>query len=349
MRRALRNAFPVSAWLLLSLVVLAAVPILATLIARLFTDAESGLTLIAVGAAVVGLVFVVGGVGSLVVHPLSETAHAARRFANGDLQGPLPHTRVEEIADVLAALDYMRTELQKSEARRDALEQERRMFISGVAHDLRTPLFALIGYLEGLQSGVAKTPERRASYIEAAQGRAKRLNRLVDELFDFARLEYVDFSPDLRPLDFSEFLERWLDDVRQSFEANGQRLVVQAHDGACSISGDTDLLTRAFENLIDNAKRHTPADGSITVAWTVVRNQVQVSVADTGSGIAEEDLPHIFEPAFRGDAARQSGEAGAGLGLSIARRIVELHGGRLTAENGKSGGATFRVSLPALP
>jgi signal transduction histidine kinase len=285
--------------------------------------------------------------GRMVVRPLAATSAAAGRVAAGDLDIVLPQSRVREVAEVNTAFKAMSDGLRVAVEERAALEQERRLFIGAVAHDLRTPLFAMRGYLAGLAEGLADTPEKAARYVAVTQEKAEALERLVADLFDFTRLEYLDQAPSREPLDLRRLLQRLVEGVRPQADAKQVQMVLEMPDEPCIADIDSHLLTRAIENLLDNALRHTPSGGTVRVACARDPNGIRFSVADTGPGIPAADLPNLFRPLYRGETSRNRRTGGAGLGLTTARRVLLAHGGDLTAENGPNGGALFRGTLPA--
>ncbi|HMM43208.1 MAG TPA: HAMP domain-containing sensor histidine kinase, partial [Thermomicrobiales bacterium] len=255
-------------------------------------------------------------------------------------------SRVREVAEVNAAFEAMSAGLRESVEQQARLEQERRLFISAIAHDLRTPLFSLRGYLAGLEQGIADTPERAAHYVAVAQEKADALERLIADLFAYTRLEYLDQAPDRRLSDLRPLLRRLAEGLQPQAEAKGMRLDVQLPAEPCVAAIDAHLIERAVENLLDNALRHTPAGGTVVLSCVSEPGAVTFAVADEGSGIDPVDLPHIFQPLYRSDTSRNRRTGGAGLGLTIARRILLSHGGDLTAANGERG-AVFRGTLPA--
>ena len=304
-------------------------------------------------ASIGGLALILALVGWFIergiVRPLAATARAARQVAEGDLEVQLPTSPVREVAAVNEAFAGMSGALREALAHQAALEQERRLFIGAVAHDLRTPLFALRGYLDGLGQGLANTPERTARYIAVAQEKAATLERLIADLFEYTRLEYLDQTPRRDPIDLGALLLRLVEGLRPQAETKGVALALiappAATETAAPLQGDAHQLTRAIENLLDNALRHTPAEGRIEVAWRLEPQRAVFTVRDTGEGIAPQDLPHIFTPLYRGEDSRNRRTGGAGLGLTTARRIMLAHGGDLAATNAAGGGAIFTGSL----
>jgi len=285
-------------------------------------------------------------IGRTVVRPLAATSAAARQVAAGDLAVDLPASRVREVNEVNTAFEGMSTALGDSLHRQSDLEQQRRMFIGAVVHDLRTPLFTLRGSLEGIRTGVAGTPEKREEYLAVAEEKADALERLIGDLFDYTRLEYLEQAPNRERLDLAELLGRLAEQMQPQAAAKGIALTNDISHEVCHIDGDPHLLTRAIENLLDNALRFTSAGGAVNVTCRRDATSVTFAVADNGPGIPPEQLPHLFEPLYRGEGSRNRRTGGAGLGLSIAQRIIDAHGGTLTAANRPDGGALFTATLP---
>jgi signal transduction histidine kinase len=240
----------------------------------------------------------------------------------------------------------MSAELGAALKRQATLEQERRLLIGALAHDLRTPLFALRGYLEGLETGVATTPEKAAGYIAVCRDKADDLERLIADLFAYTRLEYLEQCPQQEPLALDALLRQLVEDMRPLVAVKGVTLTTEGWPVPCPLVGDGHLLARAVQNLLDNALRHTPADGCISLQWRQEGLRLVITVADTGLGIALHDLPHLFTPMYRGEASRNRHTGGAGLGLTIAQRIFQAHGGDVVAANQEAGGAIFTATLP---
>lgn len=282
-----------------------------------------------------------------VLRPLVAMSRAAEAIAGGELDVQLPSSPVQEVAQVSAALEGMSAALRESLTKQATLEEERRLFISAVAHDLRTPLFMLRGYLKGLETGVAATPEKIAHYVEVCLAKADSLERLIADLFAFTRLEYLEQEPERAPLELGALLRETADGMRPLAAERGIELCLCGAAELCPLSGDQHLLDRAVQNLLDNALRHTLEGGTVTLRWCQDGNTVTFSVEDTGPGIAAPDLPYIFTPLYRAEASRNRQTGGAGLGLTIARRILRAHGGDLSAANAPGGGAIFSAVLPA--
>jgi len=287
------------------------------------------------------------GMRRLIVGPLEALSRTSRQIAEGDWNIELPDSRIAEIAGVRDGFEAMVASLRRSFAEQAELEEERRFWIGAIAHDLRTPLFALKGYLEGLEQGIAATPEQMRKYVAVCKEKAGQLDRLVEDLFAFAQAEYRETSVRGEPVDFRTVLRKAVDGVRPLAEAKDVAIEPDEGEAACTVRGDAHLLERALGNLLDNAVRHTPAHGRIFVRCREEDGGLAVSIRDTGPGFAPADLARAFEPLYRGEASRNRATGGAGLGLAIARRIFRAHGGDLTAANDPAGGAVLTGQLPA--
>jgi len=244
-------------------------------------------------------------------------------------------------AQAAIALDNLRL--------RDNLEAEnswlRRDLIANVSHDLRTPLVSMRGYLELLATkGEALPPAQRSEYLGVALRQSEHLATLVDELFELAKLDFRGMTLQREPFALGELAA----DVVQKFRLGAQQrevqLAVEAPARLSLVDADLGLIERVLDNLIGNALQHTPPGGKVLVRLREADARVQVEVADTGAGIAPADLPFVFERFYRG-ADRRGG--GAGLGLAISKRILELHDAAIEAHsNGPDGGSRFCFSLP---
>jgi len=198
--------------------------------------------------------------------------------------------------------------------------------IGAIAHDLRTPLFTLRAYLDGLGDGLATSPQKAGRYLQVCRSSANALDRLVTDLFTYARMEFLHAAAQAH-------LPR----------ADAKHITLAVTAASCCLTGDEHLLTRVIGNLLDNALRHTPDSGRIDLHCARAEAEAAFVITDSGPGIAPADLPHLFTPLFRGETSRSRG---TGLGLAIAQRIVRAHHGTITACNITPHGARFTVRIP---
>jgi len=226
-------------------------------------------------------------------------------------------------------------------------DAQRREMVSNISHDLRTPLAALHGYLETLLIKEGRlTPQQQRDYLRVAMRHSERLARLVAELFELARLDSGEAQARPEPFALGELVQDTLQQFRLAAEAKGLRLECRPAEALPFVFADVGLIARVLENLLENALRYTPEGGAVTVLLGPSGERVRVQVRDTGRGISPEDLPHVLERSYRA-RDQAEGAGGAGLGLAITRRILELHGSPLEAESVLQQGTTFTFSLPA--
>jgi len=233
--------------------------------------------------------------------------------------------------------------LSMEERSRRQIEAARRQLVAAASHDLRTPLASLRLLVESIDDGVA-TGETRDRYLREIRTHVAVLSDLVDDLFELSRIEAGDISWTLRQVELHELIDDTVAAMRAPAAARGVTVSAELPPGAVVARADAEKLQRVLFNLIQNAIRHTPADGSVTVRAHAAGGGVEVEVADDGEGIPAGDRERVFEAFYRGDDAR--GEDGAGLGLAISRAIVEAHGGRIWLEE-RQPGTTVRFTLGA--
>jgi signal transduction histidine kinase len=228
------------------------------------------------------------------------------------------------------------------ERMRRQVEEARRGLVAAASHDLRTPLASLRLLVEAIDDGVAG--EDRDRYLREVRTHVAVLSDLIDDLFELSRIEAGDISWTMRQVELGDLIGDTVAAFRTSAEERGVHLAAELPDGKVVAEADAEKVQRVLFNLIQNAIRHTPADGSVTVRATGGPGGVEVEVADSGEGIPTAENERVFEAFYRGDSAR--GEDGAGLGLAISRAIVEAHGGRIWLEDAHPG-TRVRFTLPA--
>ena len=214
------------------------------------------------------------------------------------------------------------------------VEQARRALVAAASHDLRTPLASLRLLVESIDDGVA-TGETRERYLREIRTHVAVLSDLIDDLFELSRIEAGDISWTMRQVELGELIDEAVAAMRAPAAERGVRVAAEVPAGGLVAEANAEKVQRVLFNLIQNAIRHTPADGSVTVRARAQGKAVEVEVDDEGEGIPGADAAHVFEAFYRGDASR--GDEGAGLGLAISKAIVEAHGGRIWLEPGAPG------------
>ena len=295
-------------------------------------------SLVVTGLVAVGLALLVAWRLS---RPLRRTAEAATALARGSRDVAIPEEGPREVADVAASVNRLAGALSHSEARQ-------REFLMSVSHDLRTPLTAITGYAESLADGVV--PPGRLSAVGAVIGdEAKRVERLVADLLDLARLDATEMRIDSAPVDLHSVLDGAAEIWRHRCASAGVDFHVEVGDPRVVVSGDAQRLRQALDGLLENALRVTPQGSPIVVATRTEPGGVaMLEVRDGGPGLSDDDLPVAFERAALYEKYRGVRQVGTGLGLAIVHRIVERLGGTVEAGHAPEGGARFTIRMPLL-
>jgi signal transduction histidine kinase len=324
--------------------VLVAVANLAVLGALMFVDPHDavmvGVLLAYAAASGVAAALVVARSTTRAVGRLADTA---RLLGDGDLRARVGALGAgEELQTLARALDDTARRLEVSLAREHEAENRRRDLVTAVSHDLRTPLAGLRAMVEAIQDEVVTDPPTLRRYIGEMQSSVASLVRLVDELFEFVQLDTAEIELEARHAALEDVVESAASACHAQAAEKG--LIVETRLGEAAAVPCSPRLTRVLQNLLQNAIRHTPADGTVRIEANFLSSGVQVVVADQGDGIPIEAIDKIFEPFWRGDTTRST--EGAGLGLAIAKRIVESLGGRIGVESEPRTGTRFAIELP---
>ena len=287
-------------------------------------------------------------IGRSLLRPLRRLQDASSRIAADDLSPSPGYTRRDELAPLFAAFETMRGRLEENRHLRERYEADRRDLIAHIAHDLKTPVTAINGYVQGILDGVASSPEKRRQYLEVIGAKARELDRRTDELFFFSSLELGTLPYEFQNFDLGEFLhDLWLDLTHEYGPQGLAGPPPRLPPGPLPIRGDPARLRRVFANLADNTVKFRRGE-AVTWQWTLeaAKTTYRLSLVDDGAGIGEAALPHVFERFYREDGSRTSRVPGTGLGLAIVKRIVEDHGGTVEASSGPGPGTTIVVELP---
>jgi len=271
-----------------------------------------------------------------VSRPLERVATAAGAIAQGDLTRRAPVSGPKEVQDLARAFNRMA-------ARVAATQQAQRDLVANVSHELKTPLTSVQGFSQAILDGTAADPAAVERAARVIHDEAERMRRMVDGLLSLARFDAGQVQMAQEPVDLGLLLARCLERLGPQAEAAGDELSLSAPEGLV-VTGDHDWLTQVFVNLLDNGIRHTQ-NGRVEVAARRVGDTIEVTVTDTGEGIPAEDLSRIFERFYQADRSRRR-KGGVGLGLPIAREVVQLHGGEITAASVVGLGSRFTVRLP---
>jgi len=306
------------------------------LVTAAFGDAISSALLLGGAAGAVVAVVVAVIISARLARPISELALASRQVAGGDYAQRVPEGS-GELGELAASFNDMAASL-------DATERRRHELIGDVAHELRTPIASLRGYIEGLDAGVF---EPGPGAWRVLQDQASRLARLVDDLSDLWRAEANDIVLAPEDLDGPTLVADAFARHRAEASRRSIDLVSEAVGAPFQVRGDKARIAQVLDNLVGNALRYTPAGGRVAISLSVHPNRGSISVRDTGAGLTPDQLTRVFERFYRVDPSRSRDAGGSGLGLAIAKALTEAMGGRIWATSpGPGAGATFNIELP---
>jgi len=268
---------------------------------------------------------------------------AANRIKNEDLTTPLIYEGNDEFKDVTTSFEEMRTRLLDTLNKQIKSEENRKELLSNISHDLKTPITTIKGYVEGINDGIAGSPEKLQKYLDTIHKKSILMDQMIDSLFLYSKLDLNRVQFNFREINLSSFLKDICDDMQFNhpeveirYDPPHQTLVI----------ADVIHLHRVVSNLIDNAiKYRSEARPLIQISVLQEKLSASVKISDNGRGIASEDLIHIFDRFYRADRARSSEIEGSGLGLAISKQIIESHGGIIKAQPSPSGGTEIIFSL----
>jgi signal transduction histidine kinase len=325
-------------------------PVLVALVAgdALMVVSVQGVALVVAIVAAAGLAaaiaarFVVGGI----VRDVQAIRAGLIAVGRGRRDVTIETSAHDELAELARAANAMIGQLREEEMRRDQSDGARRHLIAAVSHDLRTPITSLRLLADAVGDDIVEDAETRRGYLRRMGTHIDALGVLIDDLFELSRLEAGDISWSLEQVPLHELVSETVEAMRVQAEAKGIAVLAEVPETLKPAHANPEKLQRVLFNLIQNAIRHTPADGSIVVRAEPVAAGIEFEVADTGGGIAPEEREKVFTAFYRGGADAARTGPGAGLGLAVSRAIVEAHGGRIWLDDAVVG-TRVRFSLPA--
>lgn len=278
---------------------------------------------------------------------LKKIKQTVTGFERGQLNDRIDVRGNDELSDLSVCFNRMADTLVDNMKEIQKTDRLRRELVANVSHDLRSPIASIQGYLETIQiKGETITKEELNSYFGTVLSNTQKLNRLIDDLFELSKLDAEEVTPNLENISMAELIQDLVQQFHPIAEKKGVTLVAEfPKNPNVLIEADISLMNRALTNLIDNAIQHTPKRGKVTISSVKRGQDFVLEVTDTGSGIPEEDLPHIFDRFYQADKSR-SQKQGAGLGLAIAQKIFTLHGANVKVSSIENRGTTFSVAIP---
>jgi signal transduction histidine kinase len=310
------------------------------LVRAAFGDAVQTALIVAVIAAVVAAVVISVALTARLSRPIARLAAASRRIAEGRYAERVAVASTDEIGELAGSFNQMADSLESTERRRLQL-------VGDVAHELRTPLATLDGYLEGLQDGVVEAGEPTWQLLRRE---TSRLSQLIDDLQQLWRAEARQLPLSMGRVDVTAQLEGVRERFTTRVREHGSELRLATPAGELAVRADPERLAQVVDNLVSNAIRYSPEGAPIALEGAVEGDEVVIGVIDEGPGLSAEQRERVFERFYRVDPSRARALGGSGIGLAIARALTEAMGGRIWAESEGSGrGSTFRIALPRVP
>ena len=279
--------------------------------------------------------------------PLEKLRVAVEEIAKGNYGFTVEEEQFNMVGDLIASFNRMSIELKEAEELKERYEQNRKELIAGISHDLKTPITSIIGYVDAIQSGVARTEEKKEKYLNIIESNAQYTNKLIDDLFLFSKLDINQMQYEFVHMPICEFLQDVIVEKQLELEESGVNVsytIDIAKDKLLAIDGK--MVYRIMSNIMSNAikygNKETP---EIHIEASEEPDGVKVAISDNGQGISQENLEHIFDVFFREDVSRNKEIGGTGLGLSIAKQLVQAHGGAIFATSKMGEGTTITFTL----
>lgn len=281
------------------------------------------------------------------LRPLDRLKLATNNIKNGNMDFEMPRNTKDEIGEVFNDFEEMRIILKKTSEDKLASDAEEKELIRNISHDLKTPLTAIKGYVEGILDGVADTPEKQEKYLKTIANKANDMSKLIDELTIYSRLDANRVPYSFTKLNLKGYFDDCCDEIKTELEASGIELDYKCHAGGdVTIVADPEQLKRVINNIISNSvKYRADRKGHISIDVYDEGEYAHIVMADNGKGIACKDIPHIFERFYRTDSSRNSKQGGSGIGLAIVKKIIEDHKGKIWVESVEGEGTTMHINL----
>jgi signal transduction histidine kinase len=303
--------------------------------------------------ATILLIFAAGiamALGLFLSSALTDRIHlinrAAQAVSRGELDVRIAIKGKDEVSQLAQAFNDMTAQLQAAQLQQHRLDEMRKNLIAWVSHDLQTPLASMQVIVEALAEGVVTDPNTQQRYLSMLQKDIRDLSELIDDLFQMTQLDAGGLALDLNQSSLVDLLSDTLESFQAQASKQGIALSASITPDVGMVMMDTSRIGRVLNNLISNALRHTKSGGQVQLIAEREAGLVRIKVADSGEGITPEDLPYVFDQFYRGEKSRSRQTGGVGLGLAIARGIVEAHGGEISVESQLGSGSTFCFTLP---
>ena len=306
---------------------------------KLIMDMGVSVVLVLILTAAVMTIWIYKGI----INPIAKLKVATQNIKEGNLDFTIEAENEDEIGELCRNFEQMRQRLKESTEEKISSEKENRILISNIAHDLKTPLTTIKGYAEGIMDGIANTPEKQEKYIRTIYNKATEMDRLINELTLYSKIDTNRIPYNFKKINVEEYFSDCVEDIGLELEAADIGLAYYNYaDEKTVIIADPEQLKRVLSNIVGNSVKYmNKQKGFINIRIKDVGDFIQVEIEDNGQGIPVKDLPYIFDRFYRSDASRNSGTGGSGIGLSIVKKIIEDHGGKIWATSKENTGTVM--------
>ena len=289
--------------------------------------------------AMIMIFWIYGGV----ISPINQLQEAAKNVKEGNLDFELHPEKDDEMGQLIQAFEDMRVRLKDNAEEKLRNDQESKELISNISHDLKTPITAIKGYVEGIRDGVADTPEKMEKYLGTIYNKANEMNTLINELTFYAKIDTNRIPYNFAPLSVNGYFDDCAEDIAMELDSKNVEFGYFNYvEGNQKIIADPEQLKRVINNIVSNSLKYMGREhGLVNLRVKDVGDFIQVELEDNGKGIAAKDLPNIFDRFYRTDASRNSSKGGSGIGLSIVKKIIEDHGGKIWATSREGTGTVM--------
>ncbi len=282
-----------------------------------------------------------------IITPIKQLTLSARNISEGDLEYSVATNKKDEIGELSNTFEAMRLSLQQAKEDQSRYERDRQELIASISHDLSTPLTSIKGYVKGIQDGVANTPEKLERYMAIIYRTADDMDGLINDLFQYSKLDIEQIPFEFEDVDLYSFFTDFIDELAFDLEQEeGMATLMACKNDDYMVRADREHLRRIVTNIVQNSLKYMDKKRkNMEVYLKSESQQVTVEISDNGSGIAQQDIPRLFESFYRTDASRNSSTGGSGLGLAIVKKIIEEHDGKVWAESVQGEGTSIYFTL----
>ncbi len=278
--------------------------------------------------------------------PLQKIRTGMNRIRHGDYDYRIEYEENDLMFELYDDFNEMAVETKRFAVKENQIDERRRQLLLSISHDLRSPMTSIIAYVQGLLDGIAQNEQKRRQYLEVIRAKSLEIDRMVNRLFTYAKLDSKEYVLDKQPVDTGEYMRGYVGAIAREYEKKNFRIQLQVTSSA-KIMADSDMLDRICTNLIENAYKYNDKEnGSMMITVKSGHYHVKISFADNGPGVGEDEISNLWDVFYRTDHARKNPGESNGIGLAIVKKAVEMMDGKVEAKNGKSGGLTIMIRIP---